>query len=348
MAAAKIRSGILIAAVAFGAGCQQAGPVQDEAANPITAGEIAATSLDGPVEGSAAGTGGGVPAPTAEALAASAAPATIQPPAPRQTRRVDNDVEAPEIFDVRAAALWDGRPSLGGVWVASPDAQDPQRVIMRNPSNGQYVIGALFRRERENPGPPLQISSDAAEALGILAGQPVELSVTALRRAEAPAASPAPAPSAPVLDSPEVVAGEVAVPAEQSAAAPAAAPVAAAATTAAGRSRAEEEEIAASAIAALSAANGAAAPATQAAAPAPAPAARDGDVRVQVGIFAQRANADRAATRLRQAGIASTIRQETSSGKTFWSVIATGAAPRAAFVDKVRAAGFADAYALSG
>ncbi len=44
------------------------------------------------------------------------------------------------------------------------------------------VTGALFRRERENPGPRLQLSSDAAEALGILAGQPTEIKVTALRR----------------------------------------------------------------------------------------------------------------------------------------------------------------------
>jgi rare lipoprotein A len=46
------------------------------------------------------------------------------------------------------------------------------------------VTGALFRRERDNPGPTLQISSDAAEALGILAGQPTEIRVTALRKEE--------------------------------------------------------------------------------------------------------------------------------------------------------------------
>jgi cell division septation protein DedD len=142
-----------------------------------------------------------------------------------------------------------------------------------------------------------------------------------------------------VLDTPEVVAGEID--------APAAAPAPAAAAPApAGRSRAEEEKIAEDAIAALTAAGGgnaAAAPAVPA-----APAAQGGDVRVQVGIFAERANADRAAGRLQQAGIAATIRQESTSGKTFWSVIANGPAPSATFVDKVRAAGFADAYAVSG
>jgi hypothetical protein len=102
------------------------------------------------------------------------------------------DVEAPELFDTTDAALWDGRPSLGGIWVASPEVTDPQRVIMVNPATGVTVTGALFRRERDNPGPRLQLSSDAAEALGILAGQPTEIKVTALRKesdvAEAPAA----------------------------------------------------------------------------------------------------------------------------------------------------------------
>ncbi|WP_199286485.1 SPOR domain-containing protein, partial [Pseudogemmobacter humi] len=120
----------------------------------------------------------------------------------RSTRIVDRDVEAPQVFQVTEDALWDGRPSLGGVWVASPDVTDPERVIMRNPSNGKFVIGALFRRERDNPGPKLQISSDAAEALGMLAGQPAKLSVTALRREQAPEETPA----TPVLDSNESLA----------------------------------------------------------------------------------------------------------------------------------------------
>lgn len=109
---------------------------------------------------------------------------------------VERDVEAPEVFQVTDQGLWDGRPSLGGVWVAHPDAEDPERVIIRNAENDRFVIGALFRRERENPGPVLQVSSDAAAALGLVAGAPTELNVTALRReevAEDPAERPAPA-----------------------------------------------------------------------------------------------------------------------------------------------------------
>ena len=115
-------------------------------------------------------------------------------------RLVDRDVESPETFQTTDTALWDGRPSLGGVWVASPDVVNPERVILRNEENGKFVIGALFRRERDNPGPKLQISSDAAEALGMLAGQPGKLNVTALRRedSKAPAADPAvPSAAAP-------------------------------------------------------------------------------------------------------------------------------------------------------
>ena len=68
------------------------------------------------------------------------------PTAATSVTLVDRDVEAPEVFQVTEQALWDGRPSLGGVWVASPDATDPERVILRNPANGKFVIGALFRR----------------------------------------------------------------------------------------------------------------------------------------------------------------------------------------------------------
>lgn len=115
--------------------------------------------------------------------------------ATKQAGGETRDVEAPEVFQTTDKALWDGRPSLGGIWVASPDVKDPERVMMKNAANGKTVVGALFRRERDNPGPKLQLSSDAAEALGLLAGQPATISVTALRRKDV-AASAAAAPPA--------------------------------------------------------------------------------------------------------------------------------------------------------
>jgi len=106
------------------------------------------------------------------------------------TNLVERDVEAPNVVNISEAGLWDGRPSLGGIWVAHPDAKDPEKVIIRNPQNGKFVIGALFGREREFSGPSLQLSSNAAEALGILAGQPTNVSVVALRRQSDPVETP--------------------------------------------------------------------------------------------------------------------------------------------------------------
>ena len=122
--------------------------------------------------------------PASTADAAPTAGATAPVTAATSARLVDHDVEAPDVFQTTDKALWDGRPSLGGVWVATANAKDPERVILRNPANGKFVIGALFRREADNPGPKLQISSDAADDLGMLAGQPATINVTALRREE--------------------------------------------------------------------------------------------------------------------------------------------------------------------
>ncbi len=122
---------------------------------------------------------------------------------------VERDVEAPEAFSLKDKGLWDGRPSLGGVWVAHGSVKDPERVIIRNPSNGKSVVGALFRREVANPGPPLQVSSDAAAALGMLAGQPAQLDVVALRR-EQPAKPEAAAAAAQIASEGEAAGGAAA------------------------------------------------------------------------------------------------------------------------------------------
>ncbi len=266
------------------------------------------------------------------------APAKAQ----KSTRLVDRDVEAPEVFQVTEQALWDGRPSLGGVWVASPDAEDPERVIMRNPANGKFVIGALFRRERDNPGPKLQISSDAAAALGILAGAPGDISVTALRREEAEAEAPA----SPILDSAETLdTAAAAAPGAIDAGgvetkpldgpAPATAPKA-------GKKATDTAAVAGAAIAAAEGTTPAAKAAPAAATPANPPAATGGRP-IQIGIFSVEANAKRAVDTLAKAGVPADIRSETAKGKSFWSVIARG---DAATLNKIKSAGFADAYLL--
>lgn len=243
--------------------------------------------------------------------------------APKSTRLVDRDVEAPEVFQTTDTALWDGRPSLGGVWVASPDTKDPERVIIRNTANGKFVIGALFQREVLNPGPKLQISSDAAAALGILAGQPSEVSVIALRREEAPVETDA---AKPILDASETV--ETA----------SLDPIAGAAA-AIDRVEGKTAQPVTTPI-----------PAAQTAAPVPPPAAAPTQTAastsgrtIQIGIFSVEANAKRAADALKKAGMAADIRKEESKGKTLWSVTSNG---DAATLTKVKGLGFPDAYFL--
>ncbi|MES2667009.1 MAG: SPOR domain-containing protein [Pseudomonadota bacterium] len=283
-----------------------------------------------------------------------ASPADAKPAT--SVRLVDRDVEAPEVFQVTDQALWDGRPSLGGVWVASPDAKDPERVIMRNPGNGKFVIGALFRRERDNPGPALQISSDAAAALGLLAGEPGRVSVTALRRDEA-GEDVAPDATRPILDAAESVettalADAGAKPAAARTAARSGAPVMGAAEIATAALDAVDSKPAAAnarptatpkaPLVTAPVAGPVAGPVAAPVAAKPAPAAAGGGL-IQIGIFSVEANAKRAADTLTKAGIGADIRKETAQGKSFWSLTARG---DAASLTKIKAAGFADAYPL--
>ena len=120
------------------------------------------------------------------AASSASSPDLTRPAAVAQTDAQGLEIEAPDVFYLEETGLWDGRPSLGGVWVAHPDVGDPERVLVTNQSNGQTVIGALFRRERDNPGPEIMVSSDAAAALNVIAGQPTEFTVVALRPQDIP------------------------------------------------------------------------------------------------------------------------------------------------------------------
>jgi cell division septation protein DedD len=243
---------------------------------------------------------------------------------------IERDVEAPEVFDASEAGLWDGRPSLGGVWVAHPEVTEPERVMIRNASNGKEVVGALFRRERDNPGPRIQVSSDAADSLGMLAGQPVQLDVVALRREEIPVAPP--------VDDATVASADPGDISEQSLD-----PIEAAA---AAIDEAEQGATAATTATAAAAAS-TAATAEPAATPAPAPASSLDKPFVQIGIFSVEANANNTAASLRNIGIVPTIRRQESQGKEFWRVIvgpATTSQERAQILRQVKDLGFADAY----
>ncbi len=233
---------------------------------------------------------------------------------------IERDVEAPEVFHVTATGLWDGRPSLGGVWVAHPDVSEPERVIIRNEDNGKFVIGALFRRERDNPGPALQVSSDAAQTLGMLAGAPANLNVTALRREEAALPEPTAASAPEAL--PDSAADAPLDPGEISTqtldGTPALAPAGAAP----------------------------AAPAPAAAAPAPTASTLERPY-IQLGIFSVEANATSLVSDMTARGMPARVARSTVQDQPYWRVLvgpAESAGQRAGWLDQVKAQGFADAY----
>lgn len=276
------------------------------------------------------------------------------------TRLVERDVEAPEVFQASEAGLWDGRPSLGGVWVAHPDVTEPERALIRNTANNKFVIGALFKPSLARPGPRFQVSSDAAEALGMLAGQPVNLNVTALRREEVPTA-PVPAPQAeapdeaaevetavdaPAMPAPEAVETATLDPVTDAAAAIDRAESDAVETAEAVETEApapkkrrwfwqkktpEAESVTDTAV--DTATDFAAAPVEQSTLPATTPQARPTPALapkpvstldkpyLQIGIFSVEQNANNTAVAMRQAGMIPKVLEQSSKGKTFWRVV---------------------------
>lgn len=286
--------------------------------------------------------------------------------APNQRVQQGRDIERPDIFEVTDRGLWDGRPSLGGVWVAHPDVQDPDRVVIRNTENGRSIVGALFRRERENPGPLLQVSSDAAEELGILAGAPTELNVVVLRREETvigdvPADEENPVVAS--LEAPVSVEAEPLDPvgtseddaADDTAAVAVVLPPAVEAATAA-----VEETASAAAAAATATTEAATEAASEAvpepqtetvdvsavlAAPAPPPEPLPQGSTAQIGVFSVEANAGSAAQTIIASGIQAAVLPEELGGRTVWRVIA-GPLADTGDITKLKELGFVDAFVI--
>ncbi len=272
--------------------------------------------------------GGDLFAPRAESTAQSG---------PAQLVQTDRDVERPDIFEVTDRGLWDGRPSLGGIWVAHPDVQDPERVIIRNPENGQSVVGALFRRERENPGPLLQVSSDAAAELGLLAGAPTELSVVALVREEVEA----PAEPEEIAEDPQdnAVIASLAAPVTVAATALDDVPAVDVDVPAVDAPTVDPIAGAAAAIAAVEAAE-----ATDSA-DTPAVVGNATAPLAQIGVFSVEANANSAAQAIRGAGIPSSVETQDAGGRTVWRVVA-GPVSDDATLAQLKSLGFVDAFVL--
>jgi cell division septation protein DedD len=217
---------------------------------------------------------------------------------------------------------------LGGVWVAHPDVTEPERVLIRNSSNDKFVVGALFRRERDIPGPQIQISSDAAEALGMLAGAPAQLEVVALRKEAVPIATETPAlatlpedTATPLEETPEIETASL-------------------------------DPLAGAAAAIATAPENEAAIVTEAAATSKPAQTREEleKAYVQIGIFSQEFNADRTANILRGMGMVPTTRQFERDGKSFWRLLvgpATSEKERNQLLAQIKKQGYTDAYPVA-
>lgn len=236
--------------------------------------------------------------------------------APQSVQLVARDVEAPDVFQITQAGVWDGAASLGGVWVSHPSVSEPGRAIIRNTANSTFVIGALLPDDTDAMPPALLISSDAADTLGMAADARSELEVTALRREETTApASPDAVPIA-AFDTPaDIIETEI----DDGAMEPVDAPSAAA----------PERSTLASLF---------------------APRSNGSDLDrpfIQVGIFAVEENAQVAADRLRATGIIPTVLDQNSQGRRIWRVIigpTTSADERAQLLAQINAQGFNDAF----
>ena len=232
---------------------------------------------------------------------------------------IEKDVEAPEVFQKTDKALWDGRPSLGGVWVAHPDNKKPERVIIRNKTNGKFVIGALFNRERSLPGPAFQLSSDAASAIGATAGTTLDISVTAMRiqkTAVPDPKAPKPAPSEDIASSTLKALDET------------------------------KNTVAKTATKTPKRAVKATTKPTAVTPPTPANA-----VFAQLGLFSVESNANATLAKLEAKGIAGKIVKSSAKGKTFFRVLAgpvATKAEKASLLTSVKSMGFSDAYFVKG
>ena len=83
--------------------------------------------------------------------------------------------EQPKILDIAATAIWDGSQTLGGNWVSHPNIKSPERVLIKNTTNGKSVVGAVFQQTKNFNKGLAAISSDAAKALSISKNKETEI-----------------------------------------------------------------------------------------------------------------------------------------------------------------------------
>ena len=270
-----------------------------------------------------------------------------------ETDVITEDMLAPEAFSITDTALWDGRPTFGGVWIAYPNIETPERVRITNPENDKSVIGALYKRESGFPGPQIELSADAAAALGVIAGVPSDLRVVAMRRVDVevdPTIATGPQPMVTPLQRPST---RLTTPATAGAAiidAPAIAPLTpdvepAAVVPEAPAANEETPVVEATTLPPVEA------PAEVEATPVAVPpaAADPNSTFIQVATFESERRAKDAVQKLETAGLTAEIRETKAGSRTHYRVIVGPAtSPEAAeiMMSVVREIGFRDAIAL--
>ena len=89
--------------------------------------------------------------------------------------------EKPEILAISASVIWDGNQTLGGNWISHPDVASPERVLIKNISNGKSIVGAVFQQTKKTKTGSALISSDAAKALDIAQNEKTKVQIVAVR-----------------------------------------------------------------------------------------------------------------------------------------------------------------------
>ena len=92
--------------------------------------------------------------------------------------------EKPKILDIAATVIWDGSQTLGGNWVSHPNIKSPERVLIKNTTNGKSVVGAVFQQTKNFNKGLAAISSDAAKALSISKNKETEIHIVAVTETE--------------------------------------------------------------------------------------------------------------------------------------------------------------------
>ena len=92
--------------------------------------------------------------------------------------------EKPEILDISASVIWDGDQTLGGNWISHPGVASPERVLIKNISNGKSIVGAVFQQTKKTKTGSALISSDAAKALDIAQNEKTKVQIVAVRAPE--------------------------------------------------------------------------------------------------------------------------------------------------------------------